>query len=109
MEKSRLVLAQRKVVNIFQQLAKSVFCPVQTTDTENIQPVLCQCTGFVEAANINLSRNVDTTGRDAINPELPQSTNREASSYRECSWQRWGYDNCDQIQCSDKDCLPWKL
>lgn len=81
MQKRCLVFPERKVVDIFQEFPESVSISFQTPNPEDVQSVFSQRASLVKAANVNLPCHINPARRDAVDAELPQTTDRKTRPY----------------------------
>ncbi len=109
MQEVGLVATCRKVVDVLEELAEAVSIALGCTHAKDVESIFGERAGFVEATDVDLSGDVDSTRRYAEDAEFAQTTDGEARADRQSSWQRGRDDHGDEIEGTDEDRVPFDL
>ena len=96
-------------MHVVNELAKSMLQPVERSHPKDVEPVFSECASLVEATYIDLPAYIDTSGRDAKDPELAETTNRKAGTDGQSGRKSWRNDDRDQVQSTENDRVPSNL
>ena len=94
---------------VLDELPEAVRAALLAAHPEDVEPVLGERAGLVEAADVDLAADVDARGRDAEDAELAKAADGEAGADGEGGGEGGRDDDGDQIQSANDDGVPFEL
>ena len=109
MQKASTIPCGGKIVYVVKEFAESMFRTVKQSYPKDVESVLGECTGLVEATHVNLPAYVDPSGRDAKYPQLTKTTDRKAGTDGQGDRESWRNDDRNEVQSANNDRVPPNL
>ena len=93
--------------DVLEELAEApARVPLGRAHAEDVEPVLGERAGFVEAADVDLPRDVHPARRDAEDTQLAQAADCESRSDGERGGQGGWDDYSDEVERAQEDGVP---